>query len=66
MSYVDPVTQQTIVCSKDCILSNNTYQDFTVVDSITATGIRININSWYGSSGGLGYVQIYQSGKIIN
>ncbi|KAI7880797.1 cortical protein marker for cell polarity-domain-containing protein [Mucor mucedo] len=66
LSYVDPVTQQTIVCSKDCTLSNDTYQDFTVVDPITATGIRININSWYGSGGGLGYVQIYQSDISVN
>lgn len=63
LSYVDPVTQQTIVCSKQCILSNETYQDFTVMDSIFATGIRININSWFGSAGGLGFVQVYQSGK---
>lgn len=63
LSYVDPVTQQTIVCSKHCILSNDTYQDFTVVDPISATGIRININSWFGSGGGLSFVQIYQSGN---
>ncbi|GAA5809418.1 hypothetical protein MFLAVUS_002826 [Mucor flavus] len=66
LSYVDPVTQQTIVCSKHCILSNDTYQDFTVVDPISATGIRININSWFGSGGGLSFVQIYQSDISVN
>lgn len=63
LSYVDPVTQQTITCSEDCILSNATYQDFTVLNPLSSNGIRININSWFGSGGGLGYVQIYQSGN---
>ena len=65
LSYVDPSTQQTITCSEDCRLSNDTYQDFTVLDALSANGIRININSWFGSGGGLGYVQIFQSGKTI-
>lgn len=30
---------------------------------MTVNGIRININSWFGKSGGLGYVQIYHEGK---
>jgi hypothetical protein len=47
----------------DCILSNDTFQDFTVLNPITVSGIRININTWYGKGGGLSYVQIYQSGK---
>jgi hypothetical protein len=66
LAYVDPVTQQTIHCLAECILSNSTdYQDFTVIDSKpTANGIRININSGYGSGGGLGHVQIFQSGTI--
>lgn len=52
-----------MTCSENCILSNATYQDFTVLDSMKSNGIRININSWFGSSGGLSYVQIYQSGN---
>lgn len=63
LSYVDPVTQQTITCSEDCTLSNATYQDFTVLNPLSSNGVRININSWFGSGGGLGYVQIFQSGK---
>jgi hypothetical protein len=65
LSYIDPTTQQTVQCSTNCILSNDTYQDFTVVNSMVSNGIRININSWYGNGGGLGYVQMFQSGKIV-
>jgi hypothetical protein len=67
LAYIDPVTLQTIYCSTECVLSNTTdYQDFTVIgNKTTSNGIRININSWYGSGGGLGHVQIFQSG-IIN
>jgi hypothetical protein len=67
LSYVDLVTQQTIQCSENCTLSNDTaYQDFTVVDTLSVSGIRININSWFGAGGGLGYVQIFQSGISVN
>ncbi|KAK4521177.1 uncharacterized protein ATC70_013122 [Mucor velutinosus] len=66
LSYVDPITQQTVQCSTDCILSNDTYQDFTVLDSMTSSGVRININSWYGQGGGLGFVQIFQSDISVN
>jgi hypothetical protein len=45
-------------------LSNDTFQDFTVVTPKTTSGIRINIESWYGKGGGLSYVQIFESGKI--
>ncbi|CEG69230.1 hypothetical protein RMATCC62417_05336 [Rhizopus microsporus] len=61
LSYTDPTTHQTVQCSFDCVLSNTSFQDFTVMDLMTTSGIRININSWYGQGGGLGYVQIYQS-----
>jgi hypothetical protein len=63
LSYIDPLTQQTVQCSEDCTLSNATYEDFTVLSTKSVNGIRININSWYGSGGGLGYVQIFQSGN---
>ncbi|KAL9548227.1 hypothetical protein MBANPS3_005789 [Mucor bainieri] len=66
LSYVDPITQQTTQCSTECILSNDTYQDFTVLDPMTSSGVRININSWYGRGGGLGYVQIFQSDISVN
>ncbi|RCI06967.1 hypothetical protein CU098_013732 [Rhizopus stolonifer] len=39
------------------------HSNFTVLDPMTVNGIRININSWFGKSGGLGYVQIYHEGK---
>ncbi|OAD00485.1 hypothetical protein MUCCIDRAFT_113967 [Mucor lusitanicus CBS 277.49] len=66
LSYVDPATQQTVQCSTECILSNDTYQDFTVMDPMTSSGVRININSWYGQGGGLGFVQIFQSDISVN
>ncbi|KAI9323395.1 cortical protein marker for cell polarity-domain-containing protein [Dichotomocladium elegans] len=64
LSYIDPTTQQTVTCTTDCVLSNDTsiaYQDFTVVDPIPAHGIRIQIDTWYGLGGGLSNVQIFQS-----
>ncbi|KAI9357209.1 cortical protein marker for cell polarity-domain-containing protein [Pilaira anomala] len=64
LSYTDPTTGQLISCTDKCILSNDptiAYQDFTVTTPITTTGIRINIDSWFGSSGGLSNVQIFRS-----
>lgn len=53
-----------MTCSEKCILSNDSaipYQDFTVVQELVTSGIRINIDSWYGSGGGLGSVDIFRS-----
>ncbi|KAI7888659.1 cortical protein marker for cell polarity-domain-containing protein [Mucor mucedo] len=64
LSYKDPVTNLPITCSEKCILSNDSaipYQDFTVVQEVATSGIRINIDSWYGSGGGLGSVDIFRS-----
>lgn len=69
LSYVDPITHETTTCTTDCTLSNDTtvgYQDFTVLNSPSATGIRIQIDSWYGQGGGLGGVEIFQSGKFFS
>lgn len=55
-------------CSEACPLSNNSnipYQDFTVVDSISTSGIRINIDAWYGAAGGLAGVSIYRSDATL-
>ena len=65
LSYIDPATHATTTCSDMCFLANNAsipYQDFTVQTPINTTGIRIDISSWYGSGGGLGDVQVFQSG----
>ncbi|CAO3672752.1 unnamed protein product [Rhizopus stolonifer] len=62
LSYLDPVTQQIQNCSQSCFLSNTTtFQDFTVTSPLTANGVRINIDTWYGTRGGLGGVQIFRS-----
>ncbi|KAF7731991.1 hypothetical protein EC973_007096 [Apophysomyces ossiformis] len=66
LSYIDPITQQITMCSENCTLSNDeqiAYQDFTVMNPITTSGVRIYINSWYGAGGGLGNVQIFQSAQ---
>lgn len=58
------MSNQVVTCSDKCLLSDDSailYQDFTVVSEITTNGIRINIDSWYGSGGGLGSVDIFRS-----
>lgn len=53
-----------VSCSETCFLSNDTsipYQDFTVTNNLTASALRININAWYGTGGGLGGVDIFTS-----
>lgn len=64
LSYKHPVTNQVMTCSDHCLLSNDSsipYQDFSVLVPMTTDGIRININTWYGTSGGLGGVEIFRS-----
>ncbi|KAI7906872.1 cortical protein marker for cell polarity-domain-containing protein [Cokeromyces recurvatus] len=64
LSYKDPVTNQNLTCTEECYLSNDLnipYQDFTVLKPITTSGIRININTWYGSGGGLSGVSIFRT-----
>ncbi|KAI8979857.1 cortical protein marker for cell polarity-domain-containing protein [Mycotypha africana] len=68
LSYRDPATNQPMTCSEQCYLSNDStipYQDFTVLQPITTNGIRINIDSWYGESGGLGGVSVYNSDATL-
>ncbi|KAI8064243.1 cortical protein marker for cell polarity-domain-containing protein [Gongronella butleri] len=68
LSYIDPATHATTTCSDMCFLANNAsipYQDFTVQTPINTTGIRIDISSWYGSGGGLGDVQVFQSDNTL-
>jgi hypothetical protein len=64
LTYKDPVTNEIMTCSDHCLLSNDSsipYQDFTVLVPMTASGIRINIDTWYGTGGGLGGVEIFRS-----
>ncbi|RUS16566.1 cortical protein marker for cell polarity-domain-containing protein, partial [Endogone sp. FLAS-F59071] len=64
LSYIDPLTNTIQYCTTDCTLSNDTsiqYQDFMVAQPVSAQGIRIEINSWYGAGGGLASVQIFQT-----
>jgi hypothetical protein len=71
LSYNDPVTNQLVTCTDKCILSNNTslpYQDFNVLNPISVNGLRINIDTYYGTGGGLGSVEIFRSGihNLVN
>lgn len=64
-TYLDPETSAIKTCSAHCTLSNNpnvTYQDFRFVNSRLSGGIAIDIHSWYGRSGGLSSVKVFQSG----
>lgn len=65
-TYLDPATNTTKTCSTNCTLSNDpnvTFQDFRITNLSLTSGIAIDINSWYGTSGGLASVQVFQSGK---
>ncbi|KAI8636887.1 cortical protein marker for cell polarity-domain-containing protein [Parasitella parasitica] len=64
LSYFDPDTNLTKTCSTNCSLSNNTnvlHQDFRITNISLASGIAIDINSWYGVGGGLASVKVFQS-----
>ncbi|KAI9248613.1 cortical protein marker for cell polarity-domain-containing protein [Sporodiniella umbellata] len=66
LAYTDPDTQQVKNCSQKCILNNTLdYQDFIVTSPLSANGIRININTWLGTRGGLGGVQIFRSDTLL-
>lgn len=66
LTYVDPVTGQRTQCSTNCSLTDDpsvTYQDFEVNDDTLASGVRIEISSWYGAGGGLAGVEVFQRGN---
>lgn len=65
LTYFDPDVNLTKTCSTSCSLSKNTnvlYQDFRITNISITNGIAIDINSWYGVSGGLASVKVFQSG----
>ncbi|KAF1796574.1 cortical protein marker for cell polarity-domain-containing protein [Mucor lusitanicus] len=62
--YLDPDTNLTRTCSTNCSLSKDTnvlYQDFRITNISLTNGIAIDIHSWYGVSGGLASVKVFQS-----
>ncbi|KAI7897873.1 cortical protein marker for cell polarity-domain-containing protein [Cokeromyces recurvatus] len=64
LTYLDPDSNRTKTCSTNCILSKNpnvTYQDFRITNLSITNGIAIDIKSWYGVSGGLSSVTVFQS-----
>jgi hypothetical protein len=68
LSYLDPSTKQTRICTTNCTLSNDTsidFQDYRILNTNLTSGIAIDIMSWYGSSGGLSSVSVFQSGIFI-
>ncbi|KAG0838863.1 hypothetical protein G6F18_004333 [Rhizopus arrhizus] len=68
LSYLDPSTKQTRICTTNCTLSNDTsidFQDYRILNTNLTSGIAIDIMSWYGSSGGLSSVSVFQSENFI-
>lgn len=66
MAYLDPASNTTKTCTTNCVLSNDAsveYQDFRILNTTMTSGIAIDVKSWYGSSGGLASVSVFQSGK---
>ncbi|RCI03412.1 hypothetical protein CU098_005698 [Rhizopus stolonifer] len=64
LTYLDPDTNVTKTCSTNCMLSkdmNVGYQDFRITNISLSSGIAIDIKSWYGASGGLASVKVFQS-----
>ncbi|KAI8386904.1 cortical protein marker for cell polarity-domain-containing protein [Blakeslea trispora] len=64
LTYVDPEANLTRTCTTDCRLSKSLdmgYQDFRITNISLTAGIAIDIKSWYGVSGGLASVKIFQS-----
>ncbi|KAF2161980.1 hypothetical protein M409DRAFT_69481 [Zasmidium cellare ATCC 36951] len=61
-TYVDPTTGQNSSCSQSCPLpeNNSTAQDFHFVNTVGVSGLRIYVTEWYGSSGGLSGIEIFQ------
>ncbi|KAI8988035.1 cortical protein marker for cell polarity-domain-containing protein [Mycotypha africana] len=63
-TYLDPDTNLVKKCSTNCILSANPtvdYQDFVITNLSMTSGIAIDVKSWYGVSGGLASVKVFQS-----
>ncbi|CEJ03218.1 hypothetical protein RMCBS344292_17206 [Rhizopus microsporus] len=68
MAYLDPASNTTKTCTTNCVLSNDAsveYQDFRILNTTMTSGIAIDIKSWYGSSGGLASVSVFQSENFI-
>ncbi|KAJ1979880.1 hypothetical protein H4R33_005614 [Dimargaris cristalligena] len=62
LSYIDPNTNKRIKCTESCplALDSSNWQEFVVDDDVNTTGVRINIEAWYGQGAGLQAVEIYQ------
>ncbi|CAO3691119.1 hypothetical protein G6F70_006527 [Rhizopus microsporus] len=68
MAYLDPASNTTKTCTTNCVLSNDAsveYQDFRILNTTMTSGIAIDVKSWYGSSGGLASVSVFQSENFI-
>ncbi|KAF9976783.1 hypothetical protein BGZ73_007787 [Actinomortierella ambigua] len=62
LSFVDPATMMVQYCV-ECILQPtwDTSQDFVIVEPSLVQALQVDILSWYGSGGGLGGFEVYQS-----
>ncbi|KAI8868227.1 hypothetical protein GQ42DRAFT_164273 [Ramicandelaber brevisporus] len=76
LAYFDPSTGSYHTCRDSCPLRQDlSWQEFRVVDNIppttepgqsssTITGISLHVNEWYGLSGGLTKIELYQRDVI--
>lgn len=65
-TYTDPDTGATGHCDSRCPLSSNpsvTHQDFRFINTVGMSAFRIDISDWYGQSGGLDGVELFQDGE---
>ncbi|KAG0231138.1 hypothetical protein BGW42_000489 [Actinomortierella wolfii] len=62
LSFVDPITMMTQYCVECTLLPDwEASQDFVIVRPELVQGLQIDVLSWYGSGGGLGGFEVYQS-----
>lgn len=62
LTYTDPSSGEKSYCDRVCPLpeNNSTEQDFHFVNPVGVSSFRIWIDQWYGSSGGLNGIELFQ------
>ncbi|KAG0263985.1 hypothetical protein DFQ27_001518, partial [Actinomortierella ambigua] len=62
LSFVDPATMMVQYCV-ECTLQPTweSSQDFVIVEPSLVQALQVDVLSWYGSGGGLGGFEVYQS-----
>ncbi|KAL1918997.1 uncharacterized protein VTP21DRAFT_2378 [Calcarisporiella thermophila] len=68
LTYIDPISRQVRHCTDPCELTPDStiWQEFTVVNPESVQGIELDIESWFGTGGGLSGIEIYQSEIFVH